>query len=138
MTATTAPVGLCRGTVVESIRQRLILSIPGTDYRLHLIPTPPVDAQPGDRIRGRINVRSRRIDITRQGGAFIDPVMGRPCTIQGRVASVGDEDQTLVVESAVPVLVRVAPPQKPTDFTVGMFITFAVEPGATFAAIQRT
>jgi len=125
-----------RGTLLDSQPGRIVLGIPGTDYRLHLTVAAPIHAKVGRPITGRIDVHARRIDITRRGGQFIDPVYGRPRNIQGCVIETGPDRTTIVVKAAVPLHVRVQPPQKPTDFEVGSIVGFSVDPGATFLPVD--
>lgn len=131
--ASTATANLVRATLVESRNGLVVLAVPGTDYRLHLVPTRPIPAAlVGKRVEGRIDAAARKINVTEKGGNFIDPVYGRPRNIQGRVVERGLDNQTLVVHAAVPLFVRVRHPQSPADFAAGQIVNFAVEPGATF------
>ena len=124
--------GVVRGTLLESGPDRIVLGLPGTDYRLHLNVGAPITAKVGSHLTGRIDVHARRIDVTRTGGRFIDPVYGRPRTIQGRVVETGIGNATIVVDAAVLLHVRVRPPQKASDFEVGSIVNFSVDPGAVF------
>ncbi len=125
-----------RGSLLESHPDRIVLGIPGTDYRLHLNVNRPVDAKVGSHIAGRIEVHARRVDVTHTGGQFIDPVYGRPRNIQGCVVETGLEHPMMVVKAVVPLHVRVRPPQKPSDFEVGSIVNFAVDPGAVFVPVD--
>lgn len=123
---------MVRGTVLESQPDRIVLGLPGTDYRLHLNISNPITAKVGSHITGRIEVHARRIDVTGTGGHFIDPVYGRPRNIQGCVIETGLDHGTMVVKAVAPLHVRVRPPQKPSDFEVGAIVGFSVDPGAVF------
>ncbi len=125
-----------RGTLVEIGADRIVLGIPGTDYRLHLNVHRSVEAKVGSHIAGRIEVHARRVDVTHTGGQFIDPVYGRPRNIQGCVMETGLEHSMMVVKAVVPLHVRVRPPQKPSDFEVGSIVHFAVDPGAVFVPVD--
>ena len=124
-----------RGVLLESHPDRIVLGVPGTDHRLHLVVARPIGAAAGSHVRGRIVVSARRIDVTRVGGQFIDPVYGRPRIIQGTVVETGLEHSMMVVKAVVPLHVKVRPPQKPGDFEVGTMVTFSVDAGAVFAAV---
>lgn len=123
---------LARGVLLDVKPDRIVFGVPNTDYRLHLNLVAPLAAAPGTAVRGRIEVHARRIDVTRTGGHFIDPVYGRPRIIQGRVCETGLEHQVMVVQSAIPLHVRVRPPQQPSDFEIGSIVNFSVDPGALF------
>lgn len=126
-----------RGTLLESHPDRIVLGVPGTDYRLHLVVDRPIVAAVGSYLCGRIEVSARRIDVTRVGGQFIDPVYGRPRIIQGRVVETGLEHPMMVVKAVVPLHVKVRPPQKPGDFEAGTMVNFSVDPGAVFVPVEE-
>ena len=128
---------IVRGVLLESHPDRIVLGVPGTDYRLHLVTARPIGAAAGSHVRGRIEVSARRVDVTRVGGQFIDPVYGRPRIIQGTVIETGLEHSTMVVKAVVPLHVKVRPPQKSADFEVGTMVTFSVDAGAVFAAVEE-
>ncbi|MFG0328264.1 MAG: hypothetical protein ACF8PN_00040 [Phycisphaerales bacterium] len=133
-TTETAPAAT--GTLLEKTADLVVLGVPGTDYRIHLKPTAPVAAEVGDRIRGVIRAHARRIDICHTGGAYIDPVYGRPRNIQGRVIGADLRAGSIVVKAAVPFVTRLRSPQRPDDFPAGELVTFAIDPGATFTPIE--
>ncbi|MBL1217566.1 MAG: hypothetical protein D8M59_08730 [Planctomycetes bacterium] len=128
------PVGptLTTGYVQQSEPDLLVLSIPKSDYRLHLVPTCSIDAATGDRITGRVDAVARRIDLCYTGGTFIDPIYGRPRNIQGRIRDIQPGDNTLLVQAGIPMYVSVRAPQRAEQFQVGQVIHFAVDRGATF------
>ncbi len=128
---------IVRATLLEAHPERLVLALPGTDYRLHLSAAGPVGAKVGSVVRGRIEVHARRIDVTRAGGQFIDPVYGRPRIIQGRVVETVPESSMIVVRALVPLHVKVRPPQKPADFEIGALVNFSVDPGAVFVPAEE-
>lgn len=128
---------IARGTLLEKQSDRIVLGIHGTDYRLHLHVAAPIAASIGSSITGRIEAHARRIDVTRTGGHFIDPVYGRPRIIQGRVIETALEHPMMVVKAVVPLHIRVRPPQKPSDFEVGAIVNFSVDPGAQFIPVDE-
>lgn len=128
---------LATGRLLESHEDRIVLGVPGTEYRLHLSVSEPLDAEVGKRVTGRINALGRRIDVCDTGGAFIDPVYGRPRNLQGRIIDVKPETRALIIKAVVPMQVRIRPPQEADDFRPGQFVTFAIDPGATFTPVQR-
>ncbi|MHC5023631.1 MAG: hypothetical protein ACYTGG_06930, partial [Planctomycetota bacterium] len=86
--------GLARGRL-DAVSDELIeLSLPGTDYHLHLAPTVPaaeIGTPVGKRITGRIEARALRIHPAGGGGQFIEPVWGMPRIVAGRVLSLDPE-----------------------------------------------
>lgn len=119
------------GTLVEQRDGLIVLALPGSDYRLHLRIDAPLDARPGDRVHGTIKANARRVDVVTSGGAYIEPVYGRPRRLQGRVLATDPAANTLTVNvGPCPVEATLMPAQKAGDFMPGMFVSFDVEPGA--------
>ena len=129
---------LVRGVLLEVLpesedgRPRIVLAIPNSDYRLHLVVHGEVCGEIGRSLHGHIDVNANRIDVCEAGGQFIDPVMGRPRTIQGRVRAADAEHDVLIVQSKVPWRVHVKAPQKASDFEFGSLVRFFVDRGAEF------
>lgn len=123
---------IAKGTLIESGPDRIVLGIPFTEYQLYLVPVGSVIASKGSRASGRIDLNARRIDVCNTGGNFIDPLIGPPRNIVGRVLAHDPSSKVIVVHARVPLRVRVKPPQEVTQFPVGSLVTFAAEPGATF------
>jgi len=108
---------------------------PNTSYNLHLLPTSPIKAEPGDRIAGRIAARARRVDVLPSGGKYIEPVIGRPRRVQGRV--IAHEGGALVVDAGVPIHCTLTDQrQGAADFPVGEMVSFDVLEGATFTQVN--
>lgn len=109
------------------------LEIPTSNYRLHLIPTSPVSVAAGKRLIGVVSVQARRVDETRTGGRFIEPVYGRPRRVQGNIVAVDEGSNTIVVNAGIPVHVKLTDPrQNAADFAVGQFVGMDVLDGGTF------
>jgi hypothetical protein len=121
--------------VVEPTATRpgyIVVSLPNTSYRLHLLPATPITAELGKRIIGTIRAKARRIDSVQTGGRYVEPVFGRPRRIQGSVISVTAD--AVVVDASMPIHVTLTDPrQKTTDFAPGQFVSFDALDGATFA-----
>lgn len=131
-TAVAGPVAVGR---VEEVRDGMIvLGVPGTDYRVHLVcPRLPEGVGVRDRVRGTVRANARRVDRVPSGGKFIEPVFGRPRRLQGRVIGGNPADDTIVVDAGLPFTCRLADPrQKAADFPVGELVSFDIERGAAF------
>lgn len=127
---------LARGTFVETIRamgnrpEMVSLAFPNTSYQMHLVPTSPVSTEPGSRVLGTIRGKCRRIDVVGTGGKYVEPVIGRPRRVQGKVIKITGD--SVVVDAGVPVhCTPTDPRQKPGDFQVGQLVSFDVLEGAT-------
>ncbi len=123
--------GVARGILVSHTGGIVTVSFPNTSYEIHLNVEGVVTTDPGKRITGKIRLSARRIDISRSGGKYLEPVVGRLTRVQGKVVAV--EADAVVVDAAVPVhLIPTERGQKPSDFQVGDFVTCNVKSGGTF------
>jgi hypothetical protein len=120
----------------------IVFHVPGSQYQIHLRQEGTVTGQVGKRIVGVIHASARRIDVTSQGGRFIEPVIGRPRRIQGTVVAHDNTANTITVNCAgsvavdggdLPIVCKLTDPrQKPDQFPVGTLVGFDVLDGATF------
>jgi hypothetical protein len=132
MSEATAAGPIATGVLAEKSPEKLVLAVPGSDYRLHLVPDGAIDAGINDRISGTISASARRVDVIKAGGRYIEPVFGRPRRVQGRIIGGDVKANTLTVLASVPVTVALMPNQKAGKFAVGQMVSFDVEPGARF------
>ena len=109
-----------------------IFTIPGTQYRLHLVVEEDVRDAVGRRIRGRIHGRALRMHQAPAGGNFIEPLDGRPRIVQGTVLAVDPGTSEVVVDLVVPIRLGIAADQATGSFTTGDMVNFYMEPGARF------
>lgn len=123
---------LVTGRLLEASPDRIVLGIPHSDYRLHLVPAAPINARPKDRISGAVRAQALRVDVVPSGGRYIEPVFGRPRRIQGRIIGGDPAQNTLIVDAACPIHCRLNPRQKTADFALGQLVSFDVERGASF------
>lgn len=108
------------------------LRIPNTNYELHLVPTGPITAAPGKRLIGTIRAKARRMDSVGTGGKYIEPVVGRPRRVQGRVIAIDAERGEVLVDAGVPILATPTDArQAPTAFRVGQLVSFDALEGST-------
>jgi len=121
-----------RGILVDKNDGKLVVGLPGTEYRLHLVPT--IDAQeittaPGKRIRGEIQARALKVHRAKAGGKFIEPMWGEPRIVQGTVLAV--EPNRVLVDVAVPMWVELTNGQKPEGLEPGEMVNFYVCSGTS-------
>ena len=135
---TTDSIAIARGTLLELAEGRLVLGVPGTEYRLHLVPTishEEITTPVGKRIRGEIVAEALKINRERGGGGFIEPVWGEPRIVGGKVLAV--EAGRVLVEAAVPMWVVLdGAGQSATDFAAGQMINFYVRSGSRFRPVR--
>ena len=112
-----------------------VLSLPDTDYRLHLVMDPAPAVTQG-RIRGSIHAQARRVDVVNTGGIFIEPVIGRPRRLQGRIIDRDAAANTITVKAVAPFICKLDSLQKAEQFPVGALVSFDVERGARFEPMK--
>ena len=136
--AATATGPQIEGKLIQTTDDHIVLGIPGTDYKLHLVPTSPVTPDPQSRVRGIIRAQAQRVDVVGTGGRFVEPVCGRPRRVQGRVISGDVSANTITVHAgAGPFTVTLTDPrQKTADFAKGQMVGFDVKRGATFERVS--
>jgi len=132
MSETTTAGPIATGVLAEKTPEKIVLAVPGTDYRLHLVPAGTIDAGLNERVQGLIRANAKRIDVISAGGRYIEPVFGRPRRVQGRIIEGDLKANTLTVLACVAVTVKLMDPQRAGDFAVGQMVSFDIEPGATF------
>lgn len=110
----------------------VVLNPPGNNYELHLsVDTPLKEVPVGDRITGTARARALRVHPAAGGGAFIEPVVGEPRIVAGRVIASLD-DGMILVRSAIPLLVELEDEADRATCVLGAFVNFHVQSGATF------
>ncbi|TVQ59171.1 MAG: hypothetical protein EA379_11790 [Phycisphaerales bacterium] len=129
---------VARCVLAEKHDDHVILSVPGTDYRMRLVIDGPIPHEAGKRIRGVIRAQARRIDVVNTGGRYVEPVYGRPRRIQGTVCAIDPGDDTVCVQvhQHLPIVCRTNGHQRATEFRVGQFVSFDAQPGATFTPVD--
>lgn len=119
------------GVVDEVHAEWVQIRVPGTNYRLRLVPAEGLSVAVGDKIEGVIRAQALRMDVIPAGGRFIEPVQGRPRRVQGRIVG-GNVDRNEVYIKAGPgVVVTPMAPQRAGDFSIGQIVSFDVREGST-------
>ena len=129
---TTPPV--VSGVVDEVHADWVQVKLPGTDYRLRLVPTEGLSVVVGDKINGVIRAQALRMDVIPAGGRYIEPVQGRPRRVQGRVVGGNVANNEVYLKAGPGIVVTPMAPQRASDFSIGQIVTFDVRAGATIEA----
>lgn len=117
---------------------QIVVSIPGTSYRLHLTPTVPassIGAADGKRMKGIVRGKAQRMHLASAGGRFIEPVYGHPRIVQGTVLSIDPEHNRVLVQMVIPAWLDLAEGQKASEFAAGQLVNMYVESGMTFTPV---
>jgi len=125
---------LVHGVLAEIKEGMIVLTLPGTDYKLHLAVDHPPKVEVGKRLAGRITARAKRVDVVTSGGRFIDPVFGRPRRLQGRITASDTAANSITVFCGAPFTCELTMGQKANEFRVGDLVAFDVERGARLDA----
>lgn len=135
---------IARGILLEhrpataTTPELVVLGFHNTNYRVHLRPIGPIEAEIGKRILGTIRAEAKRVDVCETGGRYVEPVYGRPRRVQGTVAETDAAANTITVNAGLPLLCRLADARnQATQFEPGDVVTFDVMPGATFEQQSR-
>lgn len=111
-----------------------VIEFPNSNYQLHLVPTSQIATPVGKRIVGTIRVQARRLDIVDTGGNFVEPVIGRPRRVQGRVVEVDETSNTVIVDAGMVIHLSLTDPrQRARQFPKGELVSCDVFDGATFS-----
>lgn len=126
---------LARVRVERASDEQVVLSIPGSQYCLHLKPGASLAAfptEPGRRASGVIHGKALRMHRASAGGTFIEPIEGHPRIVQGRVVAADLERNRLLIQVVIPIWLDVCEGQLASDFQTGDLVNFYAESGMTF------
>jgi len=133
MSTAAASAPTIHGVIQDSKPDMVVLQIPGTDYRLHLVPASAAAAATltvGARVDVKLTARAKRVDVIRTGGRFVEPIIGRPRRLQGRVTATDPQHNTITVFCGAPFTCELTMGQNASEFPVGTLVAFDVERGA--------
>ena len=111
----------------------VIVELPGTNYQLHLKCDGGVTPSPQGRVRGVVRCSAWKLDEVSAGGAFIEPVYGRPRRVQGTVLGTIAETNSVVVDVAGQPIVADLPERwQVSELSAGQRVGLDVYDGAGF------
>ena len=113
----------------------IVLRLPHTEYRLRFalaVPGGVLTIPAGTRIRGTITGRALRIHPASAGGCFIEPVVGEPRIVAGRVVALDERGRRVLVDAAVPMWLDLEENQDPGLLRVAGLVNCHVMSGTTF------
>ena len=116
----------------------VVLRLPHTEYRLRFAlaaPASAIDISAGKRIRGTITGRALRIHPASAGGCFIEPVVGEPRIVAGRVVALDEPGRRVLVDAAVPMWLELEENQDPGLLRAAGLVNCHVMSGATFTPL---
>ena len=125
---------ICRATLLSAADGRVVLRPAATEYAL-IFDLPAGIACPveiGQRITGSVHARAQKMHVATGGGEFIEPLIGHPRIVQGKVRQSDAAANALLIEAVVPMWMTVAAGQSASDMPIGALVNFYVESGAIF------
>ncbi len=112
----------------------LIVTLPGTKYQLYLEATTPVTPSPQGRLFGIIQCPVYKVDFVSAGGAYIEPVTGRPRRVQGKViATILDSNSVVLDVCNTPIVGRLPDRWQVSQIEIGTRLALDIPQGASFA-----
>jgi len=137
MNATATESHIARVRVVEKSDEKLVVGITGTHYQIHLKPTAAVATPVGKRTKGVIRTDVWKVDfVSAGGGAFVEPVYGRPRRVQGRVVGTAPGPNSVIVDGCGCPFVGDLPDRwQAADMKPGIRVGLEVHRGATFEPV---
>ncbi len=104
-----------------------------TSYRVSLVLIGEIKAKVGKKVIGSIRADARRVDVVDTGGRYVEPVLGRPRRVQGRIIGANNSNNTITVHAGFPIVCRLSDArQRAVGFEPGQLVSFDVKAGATF------
>jgi hypothetical protein len=113
--------------------EQVVMSIPGTNYQLHLKPTARLTPTPQGRVTGLIRCPGHKLDLVSAGGAYVEPLVGRPRRVQGHVIGVIPSTNSIVIEvSGTPIVTDLPDRYAAGSIALDTRVAVDVKEGSTF------
>lgn len=129
-----------KGRVREAKPGSVVFLPSNTNYELHLqTPGTTYDGPVDEPIEAMIRLQARKVYTVPSGGNFIQPIVGPPRIVQGRVRHV--EEGRLVVQAGTVFVVELPPSDDAIDLArgpigAGSLVNVVALPGATFELLK--
>jgi hypothetical protein len=126
-----------KGMILRAEPGRVVFHPTHSNYELDLVATGSFE--PGQHVQGVIRCQARKVYTVPSGGGFIQPVLGTPRIVQGRVVAL--TEQSITVRAGNALFVVALPTGKDTiDLHTGnidadSLVNVVVLPGASFEAV---
>lgn len=128
-----------RGKILRIENGRVVFHVIDTNYELHLETSEDLTSLVGQKVIGRVRVKARKVYGVPSGGNFIQPVLGTPRIIQGRVLNL--DEKTITVKAAAIVVADLPTGPDTIDLHhgsigVNSLVNVVASPGAAFELIR--
>lgn len=113
---------------------QVTVTLGGTNYALSLKACGTVRPTPQGRLSGVIRLPVWKVDeVSAGGGAYIEPIYGKPRRVQGRIASVDESDNSVTLQVGACPVVAMIPARWPVGgMKIGTVIAVDILEGAAF------
>lgn len=138
MPTTTNVEPTAKGVILRAEPGRVVFHPLDSNYELDLVSTGCFT--PGQNVRGVIRCNARKVYTVPSGGGFVQPVLGTPRIIQGRVITL--DEKTITVRAGNSIFVVTLPTGKDAidlhtgAIGAGSLVNVVARPGAAFDAID--
>lgn len=128
-----------RGKILRIDAGRVVFHVLETNYELHLETGDDLSGLVGKKVSGRVRVSARKIYGVPSGGNFVQPVLGTPRIIQGRV--IGVTGSSITVKAGAVFVVELPTGQDTIDLHhgaigEGSLVNVVALPGARFEVVS--
>jgi len=111
----------------------VILNIPGTSYEITVPASGEVTPSAQGRVWGVLRLPVWKLDVVTAGGAYIEPVYGKPRRVQGMVVgSIPERNEVVVDVCGQPIVGTLPSRWKATEIEKGGRIGLDIEAGGRF------
>ena len=128
-----------RGKILRIESGRVVFHVIDTNYELHLETSQDLSSFVGQKANGRVRVKARKVYGVPSGGNFVQPVLGTPRIIQGRVLHL---DEHSITVKAGAIFIAELPTGKDTidlhhgAIGVASLVNVVALPGASFELVK--
>lgn len=118
-------------TIEQIEGECVVLAVQDNAYRLRFA-WKGASAPSVGRIKGTIRVHALRVHAAASGGRFIEPVIGAPRIVAGRVDAIDAHSATISVRSVVPMHVALERREDLAACSIGSLVYFHVRSDSAF------
>jgi hypothetical protein len=128
-----------RGKILRNENGRTVFHVIDTNYELHLESGEDLSSLIGQKVVGRVRVKARKVYGVPSGGNFVQPVLGTPRIIQGRVLNV--DQHAITVKAGAIFIVELPTGPDAIDLHhgaigVASLVNIVALPGASFELVR--
>lgn len=137
---TSSRLNATRGKLLRVESGRVVFHPLDTNYEFHLETPADSSVSAGMKVQGRVHVKARKVYGVPSGGNFVQPILGTPRIIQGRVLEV--QERSLIVKAGAIFVVELPDGPDTIDLHHGpigadSLVNVVALPGASFEPVRE-